>query len=112
MAEKSQKQKAAAKQAAVSAAKATEQRVGGEDAKKKFTRIDAFEGIYSFLSMDEPCAVLFGSSLHHSARHALLAAQYPDASDQLQAPGALELQAALKLVESEQNMKPKLGPLP
>lgn len=102
MAEKSQKQKAAAKQAAVSAAKNTEQRVGGEEAKKKFTRIDAFEGIYSFLSLDEPCSVHFGSSFHHSARHALLAAQYPDASDQLQAPEALELSAAMKLVESEQ----------
>lgn len=31
-----------------------------------------------------------------------MAAQYPDASDQLQAPEALELSAAMKLVESEQ----------
>ncbi|CAK8990906.1 Riboflavin biosynthesis protein VVA0006 [Includes: Riboflavin biosynthesis intermediates N-glycosidase [Durusdinium trenchii] len=43
--------------------------------------------------------------MHYSAKHALLAAQYPDATDHLQAPGSAEVSAALKLVEGEAEAK-------
>ncbi|CAJ1388296.1 unnamed protein product [Effrenium voratum] len=104
MAEKRAQAKEAALSAALQGAKAAETRIA-EEAKKKFTRIDAFEGIYSFLALDLPCQVLFNNVMHYSARHALLAAQFPDAADQLQAPGNAEVAAAMKLVEPEAEAK-------
>ena len=41
-------------------------------------------GFWRFLSLEIPCPVLFNGVLHYSAKHALLAAQFPDATDLLQ----------------------------
>lgn len=49
--------------------------------------------------------MLFNGVMHHSARHALLAAQYPDATDHLQAPANAAVAQALKLVEAETEAK-------
>ena len=43
-----------------------------------------FCGCWRFLSLEIPCPVLFNGVLHYSAKHALLAAQFPDATDLLQ----------------------------
>ena len=43
-----------------------------------------FYGCWRFLSLEIPCPVLFNGVLHYSAKHALLAAQFPDATDLLQ----------------------------
>eukprot|EP00434_Breviolum_minutum_P009104 symbB.v1.2.008019.t1/scaffold498.1/size458234/11 len=99
-----EKKKTLAKEAALQGAKAAETRIA-EEAKKKFTRIDAFEGIFQFLSLEIPCHVFFNGVMHYSAKHALLAAQFPDATDHLQAPGSSDLSVALKLVEGEAEVK-------
>lgn len=96
--------KKAAKEAALQGARTAEARIA-EEAKKKFTRIDAFEGIYECFALDIACQVLYNGVMHYSAKHALLAAQYPDATDHLQAPGSAEVSAALKLVEGEAEAK-------
>eukprot|EP00913_Durusdinium_trenchii_P031320 g29327.t1 len=49
-------------------------------------------------ALDIACQVLYNGVMHYSAKHALLAAQYPDATDHLQAPGSAEVSAALKLI--------------
>lgn len=91
----------AAAAAARAAARAAEQRIGAEEARRKFTRIDAFEGIYSFLDLDTLCDVGWGGVVYRSARHAVLAAQFPDSADSLQGPAASTVEEAKKMVTGD-----------
>mmetsp|Transcript_27029 Transcript_27029/g.62448 ORF Transcript_27029/g.62448 Transcript_27029/m.62448 type:complete len:581 (+) Transcript_27029:73-1815(+) len=54
-----------------------------EEARRKFTRIDAFEGPFEFLALDTPCNVMWDGVMYQSAQHALLAAQYPEAAQDI-----------------------------
>jgi len=60
------------------AAQKAEKRIGLEEAKRKFTRLDAFEGMYAFLTLDAACQACWHGQVFSTARHAFLAAQYPD----------------------------------
>lgn len=66
--------------AALAAARSAETRISGEEAKRKFIRIDSFEGLFDFLALEFPCQVSFESRMFGSAKAAVLAAQFPKAS--------------------------------
>eukprot|EP00931_Biecheleriopsis_adriatica_P091518 TRINITY_DN653_c0_g1_i1.p1 TRINITY_DN653_c0_g1~~TRINITY_DN653_c0_g1_i1.p1 ORF type:complete len:637 (-),score=173.42 TRINITY_DN653_c0_g1_i1:167-2077(-) len=99
------KERADPVKAATHAANKAEARISAEEAKQAFTRIDSFEGIYAFLDLEEPCKVAWNSTIYPTARHALLAAQFPDAADPLGAASAASVTAAKKLVEDEVEAK-------
>eukprot|EP00933_Yihiella_yeosuensis_P036458 TRINITY_DN3020_c1_g1_i1.p1 TRINITY_DN3020_c1_g1~~TRINITY_DN3020_c1_g1_i1.p1 ORF type:complete len:620 (-),score=147.63 TRINITY_DN3020_c1_g1_i1:137-1996(-) len=90
---------------ALRAARQAEARIGQEEARRKFTRIDSFEGIYSFLDLDSLCDVAWKGDIYRSARHALLAAQYPDATDAILGPNAKTVADAKKIVTGESEDK-------
>jgi len=66
--------------ASIDALKKVEARVSAEEARRKFTRIDAFEGAFGFMALDTLCDVGWDGEIYPSARHALLAAQRPAAA--------------------------------
>ncbi|CBZ50783.1 putative RNA recognition motif-containing protein [Neospora caninum Liverpool] len=68
-----------------------------------YTRIDSFTGEYKFLSLDYPCLVFFQGRFFPSARHALLAARYPKAVDEL---SIIEDIKTLKKVAKEKEEDP------
>jgi len=58
--------------------------------RKKFTRIDAFEGIFEFLSLDYPSQVAVDGRVFPTAAHAILAAQFPMDTVEIAALATLE----------------------
>mmetsp|Transcript_24579 Transcript_24579/g.47858 ORF Transcript_24579/g.47858 Transcript_24579/m.47858 type:complete len:581 (-) Transcript_24579:15-1757(-) len=58
--------------------------------KKKFTRIDAFEGIFEFLSLEHPSQVAVDGRVFPTAAHAILAAQFPMDTIEIAASATLE----------------------
>lgn len=79
--------KEAAKESAAAAASLAameaEKRIAAEEARRRFTRIDSFEGAFDFLSLDAHCVVSWDGKAFPTARHALLAAQYPEAATEI-----------------------------
>eukprot|EP00928_Gymnodinium_smaydae_P079462 TRINITY_DN63384_c0_g1_i1.p1 TRINITY_DN63384_c0_g1~~TRINITY_DN63384_c0_g1_i1.p1 ORF type:complete len:672 (+),score=197.76 TRINITY_DN63384_c0_g1_i1:58-2073(+) len=97
---------AAAKSAAAAAALAAADAAPGgagseaaEEARRRFTRIDSFEGIFACLAPETPCAVQWKGRIFRSAAHALLAAQYPRAVEDVQDEASIE--AARKAASTE-----------
>ncbi|CAE8646104.1 unnamed protein product, partial [Polarella glacialis] len=62
-------------------------------------------GIYAFLDLDSLCDAQWNGVVYRSARHAQLAAQFPDAVDSLQGPAAATVEEAKKLVVGEDEAK-------
>lgn len=85
--------------AAAASANNPEAKARAQEARKKFTRIDAFEGTFDFLAMDFLCDVAWDGRVFRSATHALLAAQYPAAILDIQE--AADAEAARKAAEGE-----------
>uniref|UniRef100_A0A7R9ZXX2 FHA domain-containing protein n=1 Tax=Pyrodinium bahamense TaxID=73915 RepID=A0A7R9ZXX2_9DINO len=65
--------------------------------RKRFTRIDSFEGIFEFMNLETPCGVAVDGVLHPSAGHAILAAQFP--GEAATVANAVSLEEARKAVE-------------
>jgi len=76
----------AAEKAAAAAAAAADAgaRMAAEEARRKFTRIDSFEGGFDFLALTHPCVVGWDGRVFGCAHWALLAAQYPEAAEALE----------------------------
>jgi len=51
-----------------------------EEARRKFTRIDSFEGGFDFLALEAPFEAAWDGTVYATALHAFLAAQYPAAA--------------------------------
>jgi len=82
---------------AKAASKDAVSKIASEEARRKFTRIDSFEGIFDFLSMDSVCDVSWDGRVYKTAKHALLAAQYPEAVLDLEEADSVE--AAVKAIK-------------
>lgn len=69
------------------------------EARKKFTRIDCFEGMFAFLALDSPHQACWDTDVYQTAQHAILAAQYPGLAKKIQ--DAQTAEEALQLVDKE-----------